>query len=137
MKPSDIPVSAVFVDYRVPYADTDMMGYVYYGNYLMYFERCRNEVMRATGLTYAELEASGTMLPVIEAHVEYHSAAHYDDLLRIAGWVEEARGVRIRIHCAVLRGDELLAEGYTVHACVDAATRRPVRVPACLLPKTV
>ena len=27
------------VEYRVPYADTDMMGVVYYANYLALFER--------------------------------------------------------------------------------------------------
>ena len=31
------------------------------------------------------------------------------------------------------RGDEVLATGYTVHACVDAKTRKPIRVPDYLL----
>ena len=34
------------VAYRVPYADTDQMGFVYYANYLVYFERARTELMR-------------------------------------------------------------------------------------------
>ena len=112
MKPTEIPSRAIRMPYRVPYADTDMMGYVYYGNYLTLFERSRNELMRATGYTYAEMEKEGgALLPV----------------------VEEARGVRVRIRCVVLRDGEELAEGYTVHVCVDAATRRPIRVPPYLL----
>ena len=72
------------MEYRVPYADTDMMGYVYYGNYLTLFERSRNELMRATGYTYAEMEKEGgAMLPVVEAHVDYHAPARYDDLLTV------------------------------------------------------
>ncbi len=134
MKPTEIPSRAIRMPYRVPYADTDMMGYVYYGNYLTLFERSRNELMRATGYTYAEMEKEGgAMLPVVEAHVDYRSPARYDDLLEVAAWVEEARGVRVRIRCVVLRDGEELAEGYTVHVCVDAATRRPIRVPPYLL----
>ena len=130
---AEIPERAIRIEYRVPYADTDMMGVVYYGNYLTFFERARNELMRGTGQTYAAFEAGGAMLPVREAHVEYHAPARYDDLLTIAAWVEEARGVRLKICCAVLRGGELLVEGYTVHVCIDAATRRPMRLPAFLV----
>ncbi|MBR6021251.1 MAG: acyl-CoA thioesterase [Kiritimatiellae bacterium] len=122
------------MSYRVPYADTDMMGVVYYGNYLTYFERARNELMRASGRTYADMEANGrAMLPVVEAHVRYRSPARYDDLLTIAAWVGEAGGCRIEIRCAVLRGETLLAEGHTVHVCIDADTRKPIRIPADLL----
>ena len=130
MKRSELPARAVLLPYRVPYADTDMMGYVYYGNYLTLFERARNELMRATGFTYADMETKGgAMLPVVEAFVSYRAPARYDDLLDVAAWIEEAHGVRVKIRCAVFRGEEFLAEGHTVHACVDAATRRPIRVP--------
>ena len=43
------------MEYRVPYADTDQMGVVYYANYLEYFERSRTEMLRAAGLPYSEL----------------------------------------------------------------------------------
>ena len=132
MNTEEIPASAVRTPYRVPYADTDMMGVVYYGNYLTLFERARNELMRAMGPTYAQMEAGGLMLPVIEAHVDYRAPARYDDELEIAAWLAEARGVRCKVRCAVLRGGELLASGWTIHACVDAATRRPARLPAWL-----
>ena len=72
----------VTIEYRVPYADTDQMGVVYYGNYLTLFERARNELMRGSGFTYARMETEGgAMLPVVEAHVDYHAPARYDDLL--------------------------------------------------------
>ena len=134
MKTIEVPERAIRMEYRVPYADTDMMGYVYYGNYLTLFERSRNELMRASGFTYARMETEGgAMLPVVEAHVDYHSPARYDDLLVVRAWVDEARGIRVKIRCAVFRGEEPVADGYTVHACVDAKTRKPIRVPDYLL----
>ena len=116
--------------YRVPYADTDQMGVVYYGNYLTYFERARGELLRSLGLTYHEIERRGFALPVLSAHVEYKAPARYDDLLDIRGWVGERRAVRVRVDCAVYRDEILLAEGYTVHAFVELATLRPTRFPA-------
>ena len=133
----NVPENAVRTPYRVPYADTDMMGVVYYGNYLTLFERSRNELMRALGPSYAQMEADGLMLPVIEAHVDYRAPARYDDMLEIAAWLSEAHGVRCKVRNAVLRGGELLASGWTVHACVDAKSRRPTRLPEWLKEKVV
>jgi acyl-CoA thioester hydrolase len=117
----------ITLPYRVPYADTDQMRVVYYANYLTLFERARNELMRACGFTYRELEAAGFALPVLEAHVTYHAPATYDDLLEITAWCERFQGVRLTIRCEVRRDGTLLAEGYTVHAHVSATTLRPTR----------
>lgn len=128
-----VPAKSASIQYRVPYADTDMMGVVYYGNYLTLFERCRNELMRITGTSYQQMEADGAMLPVIEAHVDYKRPAKYDDELTITSWLENASGVKMKIRCLVERGSELLATGYTVHACLSTKTNRPLRVPQYLV----
>lgn len=117
------------IEYRVPYADTDQMGIVYYANYLVYFERLRNELLREAGLPYIEIEKKGIMLPVIEAVCKYKNPARYDDLLEISGRVSEIKGARLTINCEVRKNGELLVEGHTVHACVSIATRRPIRPP--------
>ena len=48
---------------RVRYAETDKMGYVYYGNYATYFEVARVEALRSLGINYKEMEDKGVMLP--------------------------------------------------------------------------
>ncbi len=40
------------VQIRVTYADTDQMGYVYYGNYARYYEIGRVEALRSLGFCY-------------------------------------------------------------------------------------
>ncbi len=119
------------IEYRVPYADTDQMGVVYYGNYLTFFERARNELMRACGYTYRECEADGVMLPVVHAEVDYKRPAKYDDLLEITAWAEPPKGVRLEIACEVRRkGDpEILVKGFTRHCFVSTETFRPVPPP--------
>jgi len=121
----------ITMEYRVPYADTDQMGVVYYGNYLTLFERARNELMRSCGYTYRECEAEGWMLPVIHAEVDYKSPARYDDLLEVTAYVQQQKGVRLEIACEVRRKgeDAVLAKGFTRHCFVSTGDFRPVAPP--------
>ena len=121
----------VVTEYRGPYADTDQMGVVYYGNYLALFERARNELMRACGYTYKECEQEGVMLPVVHAEADYRSPAKYDDLLEISAWVQLQKGVRIEIACEVRRKgeDKVLVSGYTRHVFVSTKDFRPCPPP--------
>ena len=121
----------VTVEYRVPYADTDQMGVVYYGNYLTLFERARNELMREAGYTYSRCEAEGFLLPVVHAEVDYRSPARYDDLLEVDAWVRMMKGVRVEIACEVRRKGEgtVIARGFTRHCFVSSRDFRPVPPP--------
>jgi acyl-CoA thioester hydrolase len=124
-------MKTVKMQYRVPYADTDQMGVVYYGNYLTIFERSRNELMRSCGYTYKEFEKDGCMLPVVHAEVDYKSPAHYDDLLEVTAFVKEQKGVRLEIGCEVRRAgeDKILVSGFTRHCFVSTETFRLMLPP--------
>ena len=110
----------VRTELRVIYGDTDQMGVVYYANYLRFFEVGRNEYIRAHGLRYRDFEERlGLRLPVAEASVSYRSPARYDDVVVVETSIAELRRASARFEYRILRGDELLATGHTVHACVD------------------
>ena len=116
---------------RVRYAETDQMGFAYYGNYMAWFEVGRCEWLRSLGWSYRDLEVrDGIMLPVIEAHCEYLQPARYDDELLIRARGELASAVRIRFSYEVVRAADgaTLAEGRTVHAATDLSGR-PKRLP--------
>jgi acyl-CoA thioester hydrolase len=113
---------------RVPYADVDRMGVVYYANYLIYFERGRTELLRQFNIPYRELEEEGIMLPVIESHCTYLKPAVYDDNLTIVSRIAEAKAARIKIQCEIYRNNDLLVTGYTWHACMKT-DGKPCRLP--------
>jgi len=118
----------------VRYAETDMMGVVYHGNYLPWFEIGRTTLLRQQGLPYRQLEADGFRLPVLEVTAKYLRPAVYDDTVTIITTMRERPLMRIRLEYEVRRGDELLATGSTVHAFIDRAGR-PVRPPAAFVEK--
>lgn len=121
----------VVMEYRVPYADTDQMGVVYYANYLVLFERARNELMRENGYTYKRCEEEGWMLPVVHAELDYKKPAKYDDLLEVTVYIAAQKGVRVEIACEVRRKgeDEILVKGFTRHCFVSTETFRPIPPP--------
>lgn len=124
------------VTLRVRYAETDRMGYVYYGTYAQYFEVGRVEALRSLGFPYRRMEEQGVMLPVHELTVRYHRPAFYDDLLTVRTIITERPSVRIRFAYEVRNGEgALLTEAATTLVFIDRATDRPRRVPAELAEK--
>ena len=109
------------IETRVTYAETDAMGIVYYANYLRWFEMGRTELMRSLGISYKEMEANGTFLPVSEVFCKYIISAKYDDVLDIETSVEFLKRASIQFTYRILRktdGAELI-NGKTLHAFVD------------------
>lgn len=113
----------------VRYAETDMMGVVYHGNFLPWFEVGRTTLLKELGLPYRQLEAEGFRLPVLEVAVKYQRPALYDDTVTIVTTLREKPLLRIRLEYEARRGHELLATGHTVHAFIDREGK-PVRPPA-------
>ncbi len=120
---------------RVIYGDTDQMGVVYYANYLRFFEGARGHFIRGLGLSYAEIERRGILLPVYEASLQYLKAAKYDDVLEV-DLSETHTRVKIRFEYKVRRQSDaaLLAIGHTLHVCVGPELK-PTRAPDWLLQK--
>lgn len=115
---------------RVRYGETDQMGYVYYGNYAMYYEVARVESLRNLGFAYKDLEADGIMLPVLENHSYFIAAAKYDDLLTIKITVPEIPGVKIGFRYEITNeNDILINKGSTILAFVNMKTGKPCRPP--------
>jgi acyl-CoA thioester hydrolase len=106
---------------RVTYRDTDQMGYVYYANYLVWFEIGRTELLRNTGYSYSEFEEMGFVLPVLHCECNYKKPAHYDDLIRIETSVINISRASLCFKYRIFRDNtgELLAHGITKHAVVN------------------
>ena len=119
-------------DLRVRFAETDAQGVAHNSNYLVWFEIARIAYLEEFAGGYPALRETGLESFVLEANVRYRLPAHFDDRLTIHTRVGELRGARFRFDYEVRRGDELIADGWTSHACIDAATLRPTRIPQSL-----
>lgn len=115
---------------RVRYAETDQMGYVYYGNYATYYEVARVEMLRSLGTSYKAMEDRGVMLPVTELQVRYHKPILYDEVVTIRVSIPELPSVRIRFQYELFnQKGELANSGETTLVFVDMERNRPCRAP--------
>jgi acyl-CoA thioester hydrolase len=122
---------------RVRYAETDQMGVVHHGNYLVYFEESRTNLMRDRGCSYAEMERRGWTLPVRTAALRFRAPAYYEDELSVRTRVGRVRAASLTFESEVVRiaDGALIATGEVELACVrkDSAGRRPVPLPEDLV----
>jgi acyl-CoA thioester hydrolase len=117
---------------RVRYKDTDCMKVVYYGNYLTYFEVGRVEYLRQAGMAMSDVDQKIHM-PVVEAGVRYLKPARLDDLLDVRCWIGERKRASFRFAYDIRNAaGEMVATGFTVHACWDAATGKMIGIPPWL-----
>jgi acyl-CoA thioester hydrolase len=83
---------------RVRYAETDQMGYMYYGNYAAFFEVGRVEMLRSLGMTYKSMEESGIIMPVAEMKCKYIKPALYDEEITVKVIIENMPSIRINTY---------------------------------------
>ncbi|MBC8342895.1 MAG: acyl-CoA thioesterase [Bacteroidetes bacterium] len=121
---------------RVLYADTDIMGFVYYGNYPKYYEIGRTEMIRSLGMAYSTLEQDGVAMPVKDMSCNFIKPAHYDQLLTIRTRVDELPQARIKFYYEIYNEkQELINRGETTLFFLDKSSNRPVRAPKKLIEK--
>lgn len=113
---------------RVRYADTDQMGYMYYGNYATFYEVGRVEMLRSLGLTYKSMEESGIIMPVTDLKCKYILPALYDEEITVKVFIDKMPSLRIHFRYELYNeSDDLINMGETTLVFIDQ-----VRKKACL-----
>jgi acyl-CoA thioester hydrolase len=116
----------------VRFSETDAQGVAHHAVYLVWFEIARIDYLARFDGGYPALVEAGVDATTVEAQVRYRTPARFADELEIGARCLDVRGARFRFEYAVERDGVVLADGWTSHACLDARTLRPTRVPAFL-----
>ena len=115
---------------RVWYVDTDQMGIVHHSNYIKYYEEARSAFMRHLGVSYADMEASGVLMPILKVESNYKRPARYDDVLTVRIIIKEIPMARFTAEYEVYNSEcALLNTGLTMLGFLNKATMRPCRAP--------
>jgi len=124
------------IQFRVRYAETDQMSYVYHGNYAQYLEMGRIEWLRNLDISYKKMEETGIMLPVINLNINYLKSAKYDDLLTLKTTLIKIPTVKIDFSYEIFNEqNELLTTANTTLVFINMKTNKPARPPKYLLDK--
>jgi acyl-CoA thioester hydrolase len=120
-----------FEPIRVRFAETDLQGHVFFGNYLTYFDEALTRYHHVIGCTYQDLVASGVDLFYIRAECDFKARAFFEEILNVHARVGNIGHSSITFEFAAFKAhnDELVATGKIVAVVINPQTKKPVRVP--------
>lgn len=107
--------------FRVRYVECDPMGFLHHSHYFPFFEMGRTELLRATGVSYRELEEQDVLFAVAKIAVNFKRPARYDDELELVTRVVRQTHVRIE-HAYEMFNQatgELLCTAESTVACIN------------------
>ncbi|MEZ5046982.1 MAG: thioesterase family protein [Chitinophagaceae bacterium] len=119
---------------RVRYGEVDQMGFLYYGNYALYFEVARAEMIRELDYTYAQMEKDGVVMPVVKMQCKYIKPVLYDEYIRIETTLKEHLDIPFITfnHKLFNEQNELLHVGQVTLTFFDPKKQQRVAMPDTL-----
>lgn len=104
---------------ELSYADTDMMGVIYHGNYIKWLELGRTKLIEEVGFNYLDMEKAGYYAPVYNLEITYKKPVTLEDRVFVKTWVEENQGLRTVYGFQIVnQNGEICSEGTTTHIVV-------------------
>lgn len=119
----------------VRFSETDAQGVVHHAVYVEWLEVARIAYIAQYPGGYKGLVESGVDVTTTEVYVRYRLPAAFGDQLTIHVRALDLKGARFRFEYVIVRDDSVIADGWTAHACIDAKTLRPTRIPEGLRAK--
>ena len=131
LEPTKKAATSGAVRIRVRYCECDPMGVAHHAAYAPWLEIGRTEMLRGTGVTYADMEKAGVFLVVTRMEMRYKRPIFYDDLVEVRTRVVSGSRVKIEHEyeivvaedCGHGRSDRMpglpVMTGSTTLACVD------------------
>jgi acyl-CoA thioester hydrolase len=121
-------------DIRVRFADTDLQGIVFNGNYLTYYDVAWTEYFRELGFSYKDLIERGADTVLARTTLEFKSPGRFDDILEVHTRVSSIGNSSLIFDFEIYPAgaDTLIGGANSLYVCVDPKTLKKIRVPEFL-----
>ncbi|MCR4827658.1 MAG: acyl-CoA thioesterase [Bacteroidales bacterium] len=107
------------VDIR--FSEVDSMGFVWHGNYAMYFEDARELFGQTYQLEYLRMYEMGFYAPLVELKFNYKKAVRYQSRIKVKCTYRNTDSAKIVFDYEIRDAatDELMVTGHTVQVFLD------------------
>ncbi|WPU98762.1 acyl-CoA thioesterase [Mucilaginibacter sp. cycad4] len=108
------------IEIEVKFSDVDMLGVVWHGNYIRYFEDGREAFGRQYGLGYMDVYNAGFIVPIVNVNCDYKRFLRYEDKVIIETIYTPTESAKINFTYRLLNAQtgELIVKGSTVQVFV-------------------
>ncbi|MDF1614737.1 acyl-CoA thioesterase [Desulfurivibrio dismutans] len=110
----------VGVSRRVRFEEIDLMGIVWHGRYVSYFEDGRVALGDRYGMGYRDFIHRGVRAPIVRMHIDYHAPLYFDETMEIVTRMHWNEAMRLD-YSFQINGPEarLVARGYSMQLLTD------------------
>lgn len=105
--------------HKVQYYETDQMGVVHHSNYIRWMEEARIDFLSQIGCDYKSMEERGIISPVVSVNAKYLKSACFGDEVAIRVWIEEFKGVVLKLAYEMNRDAEVVCKGHSEHCFLN------------------
>ncbi|HXC17084.1 MAG TPA: acyl-CoA thioesterase [Holophagaceae bacterium] len=111
------------IQIEIPFHDVDVMGIVWHGHYIKYFEIARTALLRKADMDLDAMALTGCAWPVVTCEIKYIKPLRYGQRVRVeAAFLEYEDRLKIAYTVRDLASGERLTRATTVQLAVDAKT---------------
>lgn len=106
---------------QVRFSEVDMMGIVWHGHYVRFFEDGREAFFRKYGLNYLDVLGEGIATPVVKMDLNYKKSLRYNEPAYIETFFEDSEAAKIQFEYRIYmqETDELITTGNTMQVFVN------------------
>lgn len=120
--------------HQVRYAETDQMRFVHHSNYVKYFEMARIEWLDALGVSYAQMEREGLLMPVVYVAMTFKKPLFFGDSFKVKVSLKKPPLATLEFDYTITnQAEEEICTGSTVLAFITAEKNKAVRCPKIIL----
>lgn len=105
--------------HTVQYYETDKMGIVHHSNYIRWMEEARIDFLNQIGWNYKTMEDNGIISPVTNVESKFKCNTEFGDVISIEVSVAEFKGIRLKLHYVMKKGDIVVNEATSEHCFLD------------------
>lgn len=105
---------------RVRFNETDPLGIVWHGHYIVYFEDGREAFGREHGLTYLDIQKEGFVTPIIKSTCEHFLPLKYGETFEIETTFIKSESAKMIYEYKIFNEDNnVVCTGETVQVFLD------------------
>ena len=119
------------IQLRVNYHQVDQMGIVHHAQYAYFLEQARIDWLRNQGVSYADMEEDGILLPLTEISIQYKRPLRFDDLFFVHTKIDVFDNYYVTFDYRIENQEKTTITTATTRLVfVDKKTMRAMKCPA-------
>lgn len=116
---------------RVRFNETDPLGIVWHGHYIVYFEDGREAFGRQHGLTYLDIQKAGFVTPIVKTTTEHFLPLKYGETFNIVTTFVNSVSAKLIYKYEIFnQNNQLVCSGETIQVFLDSENNLCLYNPA-------